>query len=319
MPGMGSVTPDESQFPANLGLAHAAVLNGVPPTNFANYTSEMWAITPKDMNVADAMLDASSMGGGSPFAMVEAYDPDEDIASVQSEYDKFSTLVDALNPATDLEAAIDAAVTWYDTNIEDSGDEIADLVAATEAASRPEHLRAKTRVSAGFQDIRAVMTTQFGMAMASMEHERAMRLLDMEKNLTLFGRRERTQTVLNLANAYLGQSQRQIAQVQTATSMLNDLMRVKVATKQDQIEADLMYEEKDALWDLELFNYHSNVLASIQGAGTMPRSQTQRERVAAALTTSISQAAQVGVATRSEEWGVATGLLAFAGQMWGMG
>lgn len=45
-----------------------------------------------------------------------------------------------------------------------------------------------------------------------------------------------------------------------------DANRIKIVAKQEEYDKNLQYDRKDAVWDLEMYQYGGNVLASIAGA-----------------------------------------------------
>jgi len=171
-------------------------------------------------------------------------------------------------------------------------DRVTTTVDAAETRSRRQHLHDVSNTMVGYFDARAVMTTQCTMAIANLENARGERVRDMEAKLRLYNARERTDKIMQIANQWLVEDRRKSQALQTRTGMQMDISRFGIIAENDQIEQDLQWAVKDRLWDLELFQYHGNYLAAINGAAVMPRAQTQRERLMGAVFTSLGAAAE---------------------------
>lgn len=293
-------------YPTYLQGAHAAILTGtdytVPITNFGDYG-----------NVFDSMVAASSGVGGSPYAAIEAYDPSEDLEAVQARYDAWTEELDAIDVEQLIADWATASTTAANFTVPTS--EIDNAVDAFEARSQAAFMRNVSRFASGMWDIGAVMTSQYGMGLASMELDRQEQLNDMDSRLRLLAERERFETSRTftgeMARLYLTKLQEQRAGIGGQL----DIARIGSALYQDQIGINLGYEIKDATWDLELFQAGINSIGGLAGALQTYKSQTGGERLAAAITTSGSFGLQVGTALGSPAAGVIGGVGLLATQL----
>lgn len=256
-----------------------------------------------DLNVADAMLNASSAYGGSPFELVAAIDPSDDLASVKSALDDYEGAVSDYSGDT-VEDALDSAKAWADDNLRDDA-AIEDVVELADLRSRRAMLRNMTSAACGLRDIRGVMSTQFGAAMVLAGNEHASHVANFEVQLRLASEREWRNYIVSIGEMMHNAELAKINALANVVVGHTDYLKVSVAMRQDQQAIDIDYEVKDALWDLELFNYGGNILAALAGAAVQPRGQTRGERIGAAITTSLAGGLQLGMATGNVGAGIA--------------
>lgn len=308
----------EADYPINVAYAHASVLDGLRP-EVTDGTYALWAsYSTRDKNVYDTMRNAMSDIGGSPYELVEAFDPDDAIDSIADRFTTFDGFVADLDPDAEITAAMSRASTEVDAEIGPTT-YITAVVNASETRTRGQHLRDVSRAAVGFFETRSVMSTTYDVAMAYLEAQRQLQLNDESTRLHLQAQMERTDAILRLADAYLAQVARRLEAERIATALNFDIKRAEVTAKQDQTEFNLDVETRDATWDLELFAYHAQALGSLQGISTLPRATSGRERLLAAITNSASAGLQFGIATGKP----GLGLLSFGGmlaaQLYGLG
>ena len=303
---MGGAAPITAEYPTYLQGAHAALLTGTdfttPITNFNEYG-----------NIFDATVAASSGVGGSPYAAIEAYDPSEDVEAVQERYDAWTEDLDAIDVEQLIADWAVASTTAAAYTVPTS--EIDGAVDAFEARSQAAFMRNVSRFAVGMWDIGAVMSTQYGMGLASMELDRQEQLNDMDSRLRLLAERERFETSRTftgeMARLYMAKLQEQRAGIGGRL----DIARIGAALYQDQIGLNLGYEIKDATWDIELYQAAMGNIGALSGAIQTYKAQTPGERLAAAITTSGSFGLQVGTALGSPVAGVIGGVGMLATQL----
>ncbi len=91
--------------------------------------------------------------------------------------------------------------------------------------------------------------------------------------------------------------------------------RIKIVAKKEQLEADAKIDESDALWDLEVFQYGSNVLAAIGGGVGSPGAK-EPSKTMSALGGAMSGAA-AGAMVGSVVPGIGTAVGAIGGAILG--
>ncbi|MCK5017902.1 MAG: hypothetical protein KAS32_12645 [Candidatus Peribacteraceae bacterium] len=212
--------------------------------------------------------------GGSPYSGETAYDPDSDIAVYIAAIDDFSTLTDALDETTDWLSIVSAAIIKVDDDIIDN----TSLAAAATAHGDILDDRLTTdvlpRYEAGMRDINAVISSSFTIGKSILEafNTREVADFDAKNRMTAYGQRntmiiQSAEQQLNLLNWKLNYSQ-------SAAHMVTEGYRIKAVLLKEEIDEQLDIDMKDGRWDLETYQYGSNVLSAIAGSavstGTTP-------------------------------------------------
>jgi hypothetical protein len=250
-----------------------------------------------------------------------------------------------VSPSADVQSYIDDLVAKIDATLF-SNTVVTNAVTAFENRGKDAFLRQVSQAASGMFDIRAVMSTQFGLTMAAMEHNRAMEVNNFEQMIRLRHHELRANLVPQLTNlittlveiktrsdqsgtgleldaarmkheldralgqqrndAVLAMLSEQTKLIQTKLMAMMDAARINVdqarfisVARQDEIDWNLKVEERDALWDLELFTYANQVMGSISGAAAI-RQPSQFER--------LLQVAQVGTSALTGLGSLALGI-----------
>ena len=306
--GGSSQTGAAIEYPEYLGNFHTGIVGGADTT----YTS------PVDVgfDMVDAITEASSAVGGSPFALVTGYDVDEDVGDVKDARQVVEDMLDDISASTDVSGYLDDAVTYYDANLVPST-EIDDVVDAFDARS----LESFQRDVAGTVDFAfsagAFWNNQLPVALAQVVARRREQSADFEAKLRLYAQRERTQSVLTIANAMLARDQYKMQGSMALVGVTNEVAQLAITANQDAISQALSYEVQDALWDLNLLVEGAQVMSAIVGAATMPRNLTKGERFTAQLGTALNAGIQGGIAFGNPAAGVGIGVASMGLQMMG--
>lgn len=303
---MAGAPPDASTYPTYIQDIHSALLTGT------DYSSGV--INPAAYgNVADFFLAASSAVGGSPYGLVEAYDPEADLDTNQDLFDEWQTALDALDPEGDVSDHVTAAITAAGTLV--TSTEIDDAVEAFEMRSRGAYLREVSRAAFGVWDAGGALTTQFGMMLAGMGRDRSDQIFDMSSRLTLLAERERYSAAMSLASEMTQVQLKKLEEMRVGVGGQADLSRLRLTAMQDYTDANLKYEVADAVWDLDLINYPMQHIGALSGSVALYKQQTPGERLAASVMTAGSFGLQTGVALKSPAAGLAAGGISLVTQL----
>jgi hypothetical protein len=303
-PGMS--TGDEAKYPTYQMLAHQSILNGhlFDNTTEVNYDTSM--------TVHKAVKEVYN---DSPYTDFEPYDPDDDFAEMETRLDEYLALVDTSDNEVDFDGAIAAAIAAYDTDIAPTN-QVDDLINAAEARANTTASRSISRMATGLRDIRGVMTTAFSMGIALIEAEKNLGLQEEDAKLRAYELRQRTDSIVRLANMHLDKKPLTLEYKRMGLAALGDILARKMTIKQDNVEFGVEMKVKDRLWKMELLQQYMNALAAPTGA-VIPRSQTKRERQAAAVTQALSTGLQVG-SSMGPQAGIAAAAGTFAVQSFGL-
>ncbi len=198
--------------------------------------------------------------GNSPFTVPVAYDPDTELADMLTSVTDLETLVNLLSAGTGLDAII--ADVLSDARIDDAVTEYsADLGDILDAEVTP-------RFEAGMRNINAVVSSAFALGRAIIEdgQTREVAKYSAAQHMKAFG-----DDALRLIALKLDYQK-------NLTHLTAEANRIKIAAKSGEAESNLGIDEADALWDIKLFQYGANLLASIGSGTALPKEKSQAQQ-----------------------------------------
>ena len=229
------------------------------------------------------IMDAAQ--GNSPWTGLTAYDPDTDIAAMITAEDLLQDLVDLLSTGTTLDTLISNVLD--ETRIDDLVDEYeADATARLAATILPRYRR-------GMQDINAVVSSAFAIGEAVIESEQ-------ERNVNRFSAELHMKAGLDDAIRII---QIKLEYQRIASAMLTEIYRMKIVAKKEETDVNADIDAKDAKWDLEIFQYGANLLASIGGGTAVPLGPSRTQSVLGGALSGISGGAMIGGEFGNAGWG----------------
>jgi hypothetical protein len=255
-------------------------------------------------NVTDIVYRESSGVGGSPYESVTAYNPDSLIAEIEDAMDEMENAISDFEDDL-LDESAQQATEIYQTILGDNS--IDDLVDAFRVRQDSAYLRDVSTLYAGLWEYGAIVGTQTFIGAALLKNENNRAVTEYEKNLRVNHESMRMQMIGNLVNTAVGIATQRMQARQAMAGSRIDALRFITTVKMDQQSKDLEYMTRDSTWDLDLIQYAQNALGAIYGAQTTPRTQTNGERLLAAINSSVSMGIQGGLAIRSTQAGLALG------------
>lgn len=221
-------------------------------------------------DVMDAAL------GNSPFTGLDAYDPDADVTAMIAAEDLLQDLVDLLSTGTTLDTLISNVLD--ESRIDDLVDEFeADAAARLVATILPRFRR-------GMQNINAVVSSAFVIGEAVIEAEQERNVNRYSAELHAKAGIDNAIQVINLKLEYQ----------RIASQMLAEIYRYKIVAKKEETDVNADIDDKDAKWDLEVFQYGANLLASIGGGTASTRGPTRAQSVLGGAMSGAAAGARIG-------------------------
>jgi len=243
-----------------------------------------------DESVTDIM---NASLGNSPFVTAAAYDPTTPISEIINAPDLLQTLVTLLSNGTGLDDLIENVLD--ETRITDSVTAFStDLTNKADADIYP-------RFEAGMRDIGAVMGSAFVIGRANIAEKIVNDVAKYEGELRY---RAWGQDVIQVIDMKLRYQQ-------VVSQFIIEANRVKIVASKEQVDTDVKYDEADAVWDLSVFQYGANVMASVAG-GTASPAQKQPSTAQSMIGGAMSGAA-AGALVGSAVPGIGTLAGAMAG------
>lgn len=254
----GGGTSGKVNYPNHMKYFQKAILY-----NSTDATAELDGDTPNH-----SILDAfNSAYGNSPWSGESAYDPDVPIAAMISAIGDFDTLVGAVDYETDWENMVDVATAKVDAVVVPESYITAAVSAFSDNMSDNLDNNILPRFKAGMADINAVMTSGFVIGQSIIEGMAGRDVAKFNADLSLQISSERSKLIADATKTMAQLYGVRIDGEKGVVTTTIEANRMKIAAKQSEIDSNLEYDVRDALWDLELFKYPGNLLASI-GGGT---------------------------------------------------
>ena len=190
--------------------------------------------------------------GSSPYGAMVPYDPDADITAMEGAVSDFEDLVDLLSNGTGLDTLVQEIV---------SEDRIDDQVAAFTASMDDKLLtQAYPAFEAGMRDINAVQSSAFVLGRAIIEDSRLREITKFESSVRFKVHGDDALQVIALKLQY----QAAVAQA------LSETRRIKIVAKNEETNLGMDIDDRDAKWDLQVFQYGANLMAAPAGGTAMP-------------------------------------------------
>ena len=249
------------------------------------------------MSMTDVMNAAL---GSSPWIDQVAYDTDNDVAAMIEASDDLQTLVSLLSSNNSLDSIM--ANVLDDSYIDNVVNEYAeDLDARLESETLP-------RFEAGMRDINAVMSSAFAIGRAIIEENQDRQVAKFAADLHMRNSIDNAIRVVGLKLEYQ----------KIASAMTIEAHRLKIVSKKEEYETNMTIDEKDALWDLQVFQHGANLLASIGGGVAVPGGGKGPSQLQSAVGGALSGAA-AGAMVGSAVPGIGTVTGAIVGGVLGAG
>lgn len=257
----------------------------------------------------------------SPYTDGFTHDPTQDIADVLQRIDEFTAELDGISPEESYARFVERAITEADTIL---GDDVkTDIIEAFRERNLPELMRAQARFSAGMGDIGAINSSAYAIGLAALERNFFNEISRLSAELSLQEYNQRQGLVLNMAAAMTSLLQFRTEMSRAVAGMVAEIKRVNIIAQTEFLSKDLEIAAKDSSWNLEIWQYASNMLAAVSGGTSIPGSSTQGDvhQTPSMLSNSIGgfmAGAGTGAMIGSAIPGVGTAVGAVAGGILGL-
>lgn len=237
-----------------------------------------------------ASLITTATTGDSPFASDTAYDPTTRITTMDNAVCAFNGVVDALAHETDWESAVDAAVAKIDAAVIDDTTITTDIDAYSDQLDDEITNKVLPAFQGGMRDVNAVYSSAFVMGEA---HIYAMRDRDVAKyaselrvKLNLY----RVELIKASVSNMLSNLMKRVEFEQSVAHYSIESTRIGVVALKEQIDQDILIEDLDARWDMDVYQYGANMLAGIGGGSVSTGSSAGMSKSQSALSGAIAGA-----------------------------
>lgn len=239
--------------------------------------------------IASSMVDIMDAAlGSSPFAALTAYDPDVQITAFEAAIAGFDAIIAGVNEESDWDSLYDQAVSSVDT-ISDA-EITADVSAFADEQDDEIITKVLPRFEGGMRDIGAVLSSAFVLGKSNIEGFRDRDVARHSSKLRISAVADRSRLYIEAVDQMLRLKLSRISWEEAYARMIVESQRIKIVAKKEETDTNRTIDESDARWDLEVFQYGANVLASI-GGGTMVPKTPEKNVAASTLGGAMSGAA----------------------------
>ncbi len=209
--------------------------------------------------------------GSSPFSGLTVYDPDTRATVFEDAVDDFSTFVLAMEPGTDWTTAISTVTSYIDASVLD------DTTLDAEVAAHDAIIDARLtdtilpRFQIGMRDINAVVSSSFVIGQSNLEAQAQLDKNKFSADLRLSNYKQRNDMIMNSTKEALNLFIHKAEYFKIANHYLIEAARIKMVMKNEELGQQIEIDEKDTVWDMSVYQYGGNVLASIAGAAAATR------------------------------------------------
>lgn len=230
-------------------------------TDYPDYMKDFHGNVLGSGAIADDLTDVMDAAiGNSPWTAHSAYDPDSAISAYETAISDFSAILAGWDITSDWASYYAQALTTIDSAIDDEVDAYGDIL--------DDEITTKIlpRFNAGMRDINAVVSSAFPIGHSVIE---GFRNRDVAKHASGLSANATSQ-YLEAAGQMFQAMMQHTSFEETYMKTMIEGMRIKIVAKKEQEEVDAAFDESDALWDLEVFQYGANMLAAISGGTAVP-------------------------------------------------
>ena len=237
---------------------------------------------------------STAVAGGSPFAGDAAYDPGNELQDMMDEVCWFNDLVHNLDweadwqtAADDAKAKIDDIVdpTYMNSAVTAYSNQLADDI-ANEVIPKFE---------SGMLDVNAVYSSAFVVGEAIIYARKDKEVAKYSGDLGLKFHIQRNEMITSAIGTLMDNLHQLVSAAQASAHYAVEGNRISIVAEKEKVDQDLLIEDKDARWDMDVYQYGANMLASI-GGGTASPGGMEGSKGQSALGGALSGAASGGMA-----------------------
>ena len=238
-----------------------------------------------------AVLITTATSGGSPFSAEAAYDPVTKITAMDGAVLTFKTAVEALDYDGDWEAGIDAAQTKLDAAVFDDTYINADIVAFQNLLEDDIANVILPQFQTGMRDVNAVYSSAFIMGEADIYAKKTKEVTKYGTDLRVKFNLQRNDAIIHCTNTMLQNLIKRVELSQAVSHQTIEANRMGIVAFKEQTDQDFNIIDLDARWDMDVYQYGTNLLAGISGGTVSPGGDAQMSKGQSALSGAFSGAA----------------------------
>lgn len=291
--GGGSAGSGKVSYPEYIQSTHARMLYGLDEEDYDSMGT--W-----DFNIMD---DIEAAHYNNPWEGGFFYDPSTELGELGTVVGELSTIADAFTPASDWESYVDRAITKINSDILSDDSYVDTEVEAYDEDTKDEFLRAMARFKAGYADINAVNSSAFVLGLMGLEKQRLRDIDRYRAQMKLQDHQRRIQVILAAVQSITQHYNLEMEFKLKESQMVLEDSKLSIAANQEYLEAELNIAASAAVWDLETWQYGTNVLAAASGGTTVSGPQSKGKSASQRIAGAVGGGASLGLAAAALPFG----------------
>jgi len=252
----GGGSSGKVSWPAHLMSRHSYWMNGL---EYNASESERETLEP-GVNVEQSLEEAYDE---SPYDNITGFDPSDELGELKNRIFAFATTLAGIDPQGVWENFVSVAKTQVESILDDDYQD--DLVELFEDVQRPTFNRTVSQFTSGMQDINAVQSSAFVFGLANLSRDFNRRIAAYATEIGFQAYKDKltliTQGVTQLTETLFNKLNMQ----QTGEHLTAEVSRLSIIAQKEYTDTEAEYTVKDSLWNLDLWQYASNMLAAASG------------------------------------------------------
>lgn len=258
---------------------------------------------------ANPYWDETEPGSGA-FVIQTPYDPNSILGEMVTRFNEYNSIVDAIDVEGSWDSDIDLAKAKADEVLSPASLQAAE--SAFDTRQQLPLLRAMNRFSGGMADINAVQSTGFVMGQALMALQHKQEVANFGADLAHNAYKENVAVAFGEAANLQNSRRHRIDANRVAAHLRAEINRIRLVGLGEFDNMSKSWEVEAVRWNMELWQYYANTIASIDGAAATPgrgeRIESSKSGLGGALTGAVA-GAQIGAAIRPTSVGAGAGAL----------
>ena len=212
--------------------------------------------------------------GASPFATLVPFDPATRTALMDTAVGEFKTIVDDMTGEGEWPGLLAMAVSSVDSSLFTDVDVNAEIAAYNAIVDADIDNTILPRFRRGMQDINAVNTSAFVVGEALLEAEGERNKAKFAADAMLQNYKERMSIIISSVGEMVKLIISKLDIQRALTQAVLEENRLIMIAEKEETDQDIHLSELDGKWDLEVWGYAGNMLASIGSASVRTGQQT---------------------------------------------
>jgi hypothetical protein len=271
-------------------------------------------------SITELLNEAITSAGGNPYSSASAFDPSLDISVSLNAIDAFNTTIRNVNHLAVWTGVVDTVNTKWSGTFEGVSDAAIDDAMTQHSADLQYELDTTIlpKYRLGMRDLGAVNSSAFALGEALIYNKKLSEVSKVGVEIRLGNSKMAAEAIIRSVDSETEHYFKWLDFQRTAASLILESRRMAIVASKEFVDGEIEIAHADARWDIETYQYMSNVLAAGHGGTATPPSGRNPSALQSTLGGALSGAA-AGAMVGNAVPGVGTAMGAGIGAILGAG